>query len=448
MGRGVEAPPGPSPPRAPPCILPPVEGGGARRDRSGDADHGVSGGGGAADVPEALHRRLSLAAPMAHPGPDALEDDDDLSPLLDPRAVEKVENPLHRRPAPAGAPSALDPAVVHLLAGVDHFRVVQRIRWKEAVGSCFGLFPKWPGSLWKQLNLYDVFDVATGEKLLELEEESNGCVRFCCAPHHSFRLNFHVVDAHTGARVAHAATMQRDACCTAKPFAAACCAFAECCFDGFRLHAGRPGAGAGGRGLDQSRCFAAARQSLGGGILHPELQMMERAEGFRSSGEPDLRTVAETRGPACFGGCSSLCVANSFTVGRGMNPAAAVITRERPRDVWGALRELGTDADVYTVEMREPHSAEQKAQLLATAAMLDYQWFEWQGAACLGPAYTNACLVHCCGRPLATPCPGPTLLCLGGLCLPLSGWAGCLGGLAGLGAGALATLVDSRNKAA
>ena len=121
---------------------------------------------------------------MAHPGPDALEDDDDLSPLLDPRAVEKVENPLHRRPAPAGAPSALDPAVVHLLAGVDRFRVVQRIRWKEAVGSCFGLFPKWPGSLWKQLNLYDVFDVATGEKLLELEEESNGCVRFCCAPHH------------------------------------------------------------------------------------------------------------------------------------------------------------------------------------------------------------------------------------------------------------------------
>ena len=70
-------------------------------------------------------------------------------------------------------------------------------------------------------------------------------------------------------------------------------------------------------------------------------------------------TLAKVEGPTCFGGCYELCSHSSFDVSRMATHQlgtalkvgdVAKIVKRKPNSMMSTLRELVTDADVYTME--------------------------------------------------------------------------------------------------
>lgn len=74
----------------------------------------------------------------------------------------------------------IDAQTAGILNSVNKFKVKQRLAIWEAIsqGCC------------EQQNVYDIFDADTGQPLFTTIEESEDCVRCCCAPNHSFFVKF------------------------------------------------------------------------------------------------------------------------------------------------------------------------------------------------------------------------------------------------------------------
>ena len=118
-------------------------------------------------------------------------------------------------------------------------------------------------------------------------------------------------------------------------------------------------------------------------------------------------------GPTVFGGCIELCSSSKFSISA-LTPAtidtklrlgdvAMIIKRKHQasREMEGALRELVTDADVYTLDFHPSvHLApQQKASMLAALVLTDVMFFERDDAACrLCSAHgCNLCNIYCGG---------------------------------------------------
>jgi len=204
-------------------------------------------------------------------------------------------------------------------------------------------------------------------------------------------------------------TMEREGCAVGGPCPGtkpclACCAFDERCKDGMHLHAGATplAAAAGSLRTAHPGCIGFTTQPALAGGWTPTLTVMERSPAQQWS------ALAKIEGPTCFGGCSELCFSSKFTVSRlqplPMHTTAhkvgelATIVKRKPHNLAGALREMVTDADIYTLEFNPsmPITPQQKATLLATLILADYMYFEHDSSMCDGTG-CNLCLVHCGG---------------------------------------------------
>jgi hypothetical protein len=170
-----------------------------------------------AQLVEPMAAVVSTAMPMGGAG---------LIPVVEGVAVTPEVAAAALAGAPPDSVPLLDPAVAGLLATVDNYTIRQRVKWWEALsqGCC------------EQSNTYDIIDDATGTHLFIAQEYSEDCNRCCCAPLHSYHVQFKVVNAgdrqwaNRGAidQMPTAFTAERIGCC-AKPFL---CCFA--CSDGCR----------------------------------------------------------------------------------------------------------------------------------------------------------------------------------------------------------------------
>ena len=83
--------------------------------------------------------------------------------------------------------------------------------------------------------------------------------------------------------------------------------------------------------------------------------------------------------------------------------ASAFISPYLARSSLAALRELVTDADIYTLEFNPAArlAPQQKATMLGSLVLADYMFFERDNAPCSQNG-CNLCALYCCG--CVVPC--------------------------------------------
>lgn len=116
---------------------------------------------------------------------------------------------------------------------------------------------------------------------------------------------------------------------------------------------------------------------------------------------------AKVEGPCCFGGCSEFCFSFNFPVSKFGSAAKTgdigKIIKQKPKDFGSGLREVLTNADLYTINFDDKElTPEQKSLLIGSLILNDYTYFENPQDACgIDPAdgkpYINLCNIYCCG---------------------------------------------------
>jgi len=275
----------------------------------------------------------------------------------------------------------LDAQTAGVLAAVNKFRVIQRVSLAELIsqGMC------------EVQNVYDIFDDATGQPIFTALENSDGCTRCCCAPHHSFFLKFKPAGAGMPRDYLENSptlmTMEREGCCS--KIGLGCCACTDMCKDGFFLHAGDVDGSPGEVQMNSGRVMGFATQpSLGGGFT-PSITVMERL----ASDGSQWGSMAKVEGPCLFGGCSELCCESEWPVSKLkaedmdtklMVGDFAIITKKKPKDCEQLMAEALTDSDTYTIEFNPgvQLAPQQKALMLASLMQIDFMFFEQDNGTC------------------------------------------------------------------
>lgn len=128
-----------------------------------------------------------------------------------------------------------------------------------------------------------------------------------------------------------------------------------------------------------------------GGGLSPTLNVMER-EGA----EPFATIKAEA---VCFIG--GMCCDHTFTITDANGNYMGKIVKEKPEGLAQVAKELGTDADNFTLYVNKDLDAQKKANLLAALHLIDYWLFESEGdfkCDVVNQACTcKLCDCYCCG---------------------------------------------------
>ena len=303
----------------------------------------------------------------------------------------------------------LDAETAGILASVNSFKVQQRVSMWEAAS--LGML--------EQQNIYDFFDAATGMHLFIAQEESDGCVRCGCAPHHSLRVNFKLVNSKDRLWSTRAAIdsmpivfhLEREGCCSKKWLC--CFTWNDSCKDGMTLNAGSPPAVSSGQpgglfSLSQpdrpelkyapedeevdpymplllNSTIAYADQPACGGYLTPTINLFTRVN--HGIDPTAFAPLAKIEGPTIFGGCSELCCDAFFQVSRmeeGQEEEAlktgdlATITKTRPRGAIACAREIMSDSDHFLVKYEEGVglTPQQKASMMGIVLLSDYMFFE------------------------------------------------------------------------
>lgn len=264
-------------------------------------------------------------------------------------------------------------------------------------------------------NIYDIYD-DSGRHIFFAKERSECWTRLCCAPRHSFFIEFKHSSNVPPPMLFNwdidslpvAMTLEREGC--PSKWCLSCCAFHPACYDGMYLHAGPVQAEAGKVKATNPACVSFATQPKFGGGFTPTINVMERAATAGGAGkphEPAWSTLAKIEGPTIFGGCSELCRSSKFSVSS-LAPAQvdakiasadlADIVKRKPADLDGVLREMVTDADVYTLVFNPGArlAPQQKASMLASLVLADFMFFERDDAACSSSG-CNLCNFYCCG---------------------------------------------------
>ena len=228
----------------------------------------------------------------------------------------------------------------------------------DMVGCCFN-----------QENTYDVFDALNGMKVMEVKEESSLMCRMCCKPHHPLKLNMKDPNGN-------------DVLVMDKPFKCAgpCPAWGDCCQQEGILYAGSE--------VDERLVIGKTKEPCCGGFMIPKLEVTSGVEE---------RDVAVIEGPCCcFGGFTEFCFDQPFHVKTEDGAPLATITKEKPHDASQALKELISDADIYSLTFESQQlTAEHKTILLSSLLLLDYQFFETKAPFECNP-FTQTCTCTCC----------------------------------------------------
>lgn len=159
-----------------------------------------------------------------------------------------------------------------------------------------------------------------------------------------------------------------------------CC---ECCQDGLKVYAGPLQDEVGkekGRPyqLNNEMLIGTVTQPIYGGCYRPVLHV----GGHDHNATP----FAKIEGPCIFGGWSEMCCDFRFYTssfgGASKSGDIALITKKKPQSMAGALQELGSEADVYTIEFKSVAQPEQKVTVLAAQLLADYMWFDGNTEKC------------------------------------------------------------------
>ena len=277
--------------------------------------------------------RVAPAAPAPAPSPAEMKRDDVLPFAATPQKV-----------------GGLTP-----LEGVRSFRVLQHgNKWIEACTGC------------EFKNRYVVLDNASGMALLEANEESDFCMRCCLDPQHEATLRF--TDLRPGVP-ADSLVFQAN-----KP--------TNCfkCFSLWRI------------------CRAEITTSDAQGALLGQTQEHWCTCGTTLRMDVADKTgakFAQVNGPqTCFGGLASMICDSTFDIVDVDAAESKVghIKQLKPETFQRALEMAFTSKDVFEITVPETWSEERKANIIATAILIDYMLFEEakQGYCC--SLYCSGCV--------------------------------------------------------
>ena len=196
-----------------------------------------------------------------------------------------------------------------------------------------------------------------GERLLEAAEHGSCLDRTCCKPYHSRTLYVYPVGSSKEQSVLtidHPG-IECNICCGPKPCLGEC-ALMDCCLDGVNVYDGYID---GKAGHLSGNLISAIKMPAGGGGCTPTLVVDDKAY---------------IEGPTCFGGWSECCVESKFTYSTAKGGAGDIATFKhlKPKDLGGACREACTDSDNFGVTFAAGATAEQKADALSAAILVDY----------------------------------------------------------------------------
>jgi hypothetical protein len=178
-----------------------------------------------------------------------------------------------------------------------------------------------------------------------------------------------------------------------RPFkcAGCCCTCHECCQQTLDVYAATPERKA---ALDPALKIATVRQPLLGGGLAPALDVMDR-EG---------NALASISGPTCCVG--GACFDTTFTVWSPEGLPIGKVTKEGARDFGELVQQSLTDADNFVLNFPKDTDKKTKAAMLSSLLLLDYMFFEDEGALACDPfncaCKFKCCDLYCCG--CLTPC--------------------------------------------
>jgi hypothetical protein len=282
----------------------------------------------------------------------------------------------------ASGPNALDATTANTIMGANKLFIQQKFSLAEAV----------TGGCCEVSNKYVVVNQDNGEKMFEVKEKGNKWNRCCCAPCHSFTLQFRPANGDDNAPPVM--TVERQGCCGKW---LCCFACGSMCNDGANYHAGYVDPEKIGE-IPRDTIFGYSAQPTCGGVFTPTINIMD-------GNALETTPYAKIEGPFIFGGCSELCCDFSFPISKFGSESKtgdlAVITKQKPKSMKDAAKEAFGDSDMFIMEFKDPSlTAAQKASLLSSLFLLDFMFFELDNGmiSCQdGGLVCTLCLCYCCG---------------------------------------------------
>jgi len=272
-----------------------------------------------------------------------------------------------------------DPTLQEALHDTERLIIQQKVELLEAAANAAanavgmdGL-----GAFGEMANEYKIYtdDGGDGKLKFNVIETSDYCGftgRCCCRPNHALKL--HVF----GPEDKETELMYMDRPCKC----ANCCSCMDLCQQEMKVYQGdlksdgEP---------DPNHLIGHIQQPIMGGMLSPTLNVMER-EG----GEPFATITAEA--VCCIGG---MCCDHTFTVLDSEGQYMGKIVKERPEGLAQVMKELGTDADNFTMYVPKEMDVQKKANMLAALHLIDYWLFENEGDFKCDIA-NQECTIKCC----------------------------------------------------
>eukprot|EP01064_Diplonema_japonicum_P039495 TRINITY_DN9915_c0_g2_i2.p1 TRINITY_DN9915_c0_g2~~TRINITY_DN9915_c0_g2_i2.p1 ORF type:complete len:329 (+),score=69.77 TRINITY_DN9915_c0_g2_i2:51-989(+) len=227
-----------------------------------------------------------------------------------------------------------------------------------------------------QENEYSIYN-SHGGKVLMVKEKSSLCCRILCTPKHKLQLEWS--DPETGDHIMTTDRPLRMNICPAV-------------FDRCRQQAHLYN----GPDTDGKMIGYSKQPKWGGGVV-------PTVEVFMNDGLENPFSVIE--GPkCCFGGFTKLCCEQQFPVSvtAGKMANVAHIQREKPETTSQVIKDVMTDADLFSISFIDPSlSPQQKAVLLSSVLLLDYMFFEtgkpWQFQPWRGKCSVVCAQCYLCG---------------------------------------------------
>lgn len=268
----------------------------------------------------------------------------------------------------------------------NDFYIEQKLLWIEAVtqGCC------------EQANKYKVYNGVPpeGKMVFGVMEESDGCMRCCCAPGHTYDL--HVV-SNEGFEInsEFPTLLSREGCCGKW---LCCWTCGESCQNNATVY---PNVAGTKYDYEEKICNG----------CKPEIVMYVKD----APGTQDRIPIAIIAGPACFGGCSEACVDSHFTVTsidpETMNAQGGVelgniakINKRHPEGCGELVQECCTDVDKFNINFAPSFIYNQdpnfKLAVMAALFYLDYMFFEMDNGMidCRDQNLViTCCNLYCCG---------------------------------------------------